>query len=90
MDTKGRFIDWRFSAAELIAGMLSLTSIAVGITLWSVSTFQSKDDAIEVKMQLERRMDSLEGQVNTMRLSLEGVARDTSWIRGRLEPKGRD
>lgn len=50
MDTKGRFIDWRFSAAELIAGMLSLTSIAVGITLWSVSTFQSKDDAIEVKI----------------------------------------
>lgn len=87
MEAKGRFFDWRFSPVEMIGFGFSIATVAVSITLWSVSTFQSKQDAIEVRQQIERRIDAIESQVNTMRQSLENVARDTSYIRGRLEPK---
>jgi hypothetical protein len=87
METKGRFIEWRFSPIETAGAAFSLASVCVGITLWSVSTFQSKVDAQEVKVHLEKRIENIEAQMATMRMSLEAVARDTSYIRGRLEPK---
>jgi hypothetical protein len=87
MDTRGKFIEWRFSPIETLGAAFSLASVAVGITLWSVSTFQSKVDAAEVRTHLEKRIESIEAQMTTMRASLEVVARDTSYIRGRLEPK---
>lgn len=87
MDAQGRFIDWRFSGAELIAGIVSLTVFAVGITLWSVDKFQSKSDAQDMKAQLERRLDRVENDVSSMRTSLDGVAKNVEYIRGRLEPK---
>jgi vacuolar-type H+-ATPase subunit I/STV1 len=87
MDTRGKFIEWRFSPVETIGAAFSLASVCVGITLWSVSTFQSKQDAQEVKTHLERRIENIEAQMNTIRTSLEHVARDISYVRGRLEPK---
>jgi hypothetical protein len=85
MDTKGKFIEWRFSPIETAGAAFSLASICVGITLWSVSTFQSKVDAAEVKVHLEKRIENIEAQMVTMRTSLEAVARDTSYIRGKIE-----
>lgn len=87
MDTRGKFLDWRFSPIETIGAAFSLATMAVGITLWSISTFQSKSDAQEMKINLEKRIESIENQMVTMRSSLEVVARDTAYIRGKLEPK---
>lgn len=87
MDTRGKFLDWRFSPIETIGAAFSLATMAVGITLWSISTFQSKSDAQEMKVNLEKRIESIENQMVTMRSSLEVVARDTAYIRGKLEPK---
>lgn len=71
----------------MIAGAVTATALAVSITLWSVSTFQSKADAAEMKVQLERRIDSMEGRLNAVQVTVSGVAVDVSYIRGRLEPK---
>lgn len=87
MDTRGKFLEWRFSPIETVGAAFSLATMAVGITLWSVTTFQSKSDAAEMKFNLERRIESIEAQMSTMRSSLEVVARDTAYIRGKLEPK---
>jgi hypothetical protein len=87
METKGKIIEWRFSIMETFGAALSMASLAVGITLWSIATFQRKEDAIEIKIQLERRIDVIESEVRVMRASVEGVAKDVSYIRGRIEPK---
>lgn len=87
METKGKVLEWRFSIMETVSAALSLASLAVGITLWSMSTFQRKDDAVEMKAHLERRIDGVESEMRNMRASVEGVAKDVSYIRGRLEPK---
>lgn len=90
MDTRGRFIEWRLGPLETLGASLSLATLAVGITLWSTSTFQDKASAAEVKMHLEKRIDNLEVKMATMSLSLEQVAKDVSYIRGRLEPKAKE
>ena len=90
METKGRFIDWRLSMAETISGIITATGLTAGILLWSIKTYQSKEDAVEMKRQLEKRIEGVEAQITTMRTSLENVARDTSYIRGRLEPKSKE
>jgi hypothetical protein len=82
-----RLTGWRFSLAETAAFGFSLTSMSVAITLWTVGTFQSKEDAKEIKAQLEIRIQSIEQQTKELRNSVDGVAKDVSYIRGRLEPK---
>ena len=86
MDASGKFIEWRFNAIETLGFGLSLTAMAVTITLWSVNTFQSKEDAKLLKEEINTKIVVIETQVNTMRSSIEGVAKDVSYIRGRLEP----
>ncbi len=83
----GRLMSWRFSIVETIGFGFSLASIAVGITLWSMSTFQSKEEAASVKLNLEQRVIALEGEMRELRASMQNVARDVAYIRGVLEPK---
>lgn len=87
MDTHGKFTSWRFSVIEAIGAAISLSSLAVGITLWSISTFQNKEDAIESKRMIEARIATVEDQVRMNRASLDAMAKDVSYIRGRLEPR---
>jgi len=81
------FSTFRFSIYEVIAGMVSLTSLAVGITIWSITTFQTKEAGLEYKIQMEKRLDLLELEMRTLKQGIHDVARDVSWIRGKLEPK---
>lgn len=87
METRDKVLEWRFTTLETLGAALSLASLAVGITLWSIATFQSRVEAIETKRELSMRIDSVEMQVQTVRTSMEGVAKDVSYIRGRLEPR---
>ena len=70
----------------MLAFGLSIVTAAVGITLWSISTFESKASASQYRVTLERRVDGLEKEVNTIRETLGRVAIDVSYIRGRMEP----
>ena len=81
------FSTFRFNIYEVIAGMISLTSLAVGITIWSITTFQTKEAGLEYKIQIEKRLDLLEMEMRTLKQGIHDVARDVSWIRGKLEPK---
>lgn len=87
MITKGRFINWQFNGAEVVAGIFTVVVASVGVTLWSVSTFQSKSDAAEMKIQLQREISDVRAEVASIRSNIEAVAKDTAYIRGRLEPK---
>lgn len=87
MDERGGLLGLRFSPMEVLGGAFSLAAMAVSITLWSIATFQSKQDAVLIKAELEKRIESVEGEVQLMRQSLESVAKDVSYIRGRIEPK---
>ena len=90
METRGRFIEWRLSMAETISAVITAAGLTASIIMWSMARFEEKDHAVETKVQLEKRMEAIEAQMGTMRLSLETVARDTSYIRGRLEPKSKE
>ena len=87
MEKAVKLSGWRFSLVETAGFAFSLASVAVAITLWTVSTFQSKDEAKEIKAQLESRIVSIEAETRALRDSMNGVAKDVSYIRGRLEPK---
>lgn len=84
---KGHMMSWRFSIVEMIGFGFSLASTAVGITLWSTSTFQSKEEAASVKVSLEQRVAAVESEMREIRSSMQNVARDVAYIRGVLEPK---
>jgi len=80
------FSNFKFNIFEVVAAMLSLSTLAVGITLWSMSTFQTKEVSLEHKVQIEKRLDLLEFEMRTLKQGIHDVARDVSWIRGKLEP----
>jgi hypothetical protein len=82
-------IGWRFNLGETLGFGFSLASVAVAITLWSVTNFQSKVDAAEEKHSMEKRIEAVEIQMVLVRSSVDSVAKDVSYIRGRLEPKTR-
>jgi hypothetical protein len=81
------FHTFRFSAYEVVAAMVSLSTMAVGITLWSMTTFQTKESGLEHKIQIEKRLDLLEMEMRVLKQGIHDVARDVSWIRGKLEIK---
>lgn len=88
--------EWRFSVTETIGFGVGLATISVAITLWSISTFQTKEAAASEKAAIEVRLTSAEAQIGAvdskvdgMRSSIESVAKDVSYIRGRLEQQSR-
>jgi hypothetical protein len=81
------FNSFRFNIYELIAAMISLATLAVGITLWTTQTFLSKEEYKEHKISVERRLDFLESEIRSMNHVITSVAKDVSYIRGKLEPK---
>lgn len=64
--------------ASVIAA--SVVSSVVGALLWSFNTFEKKNDARD-------KHKDLEGRVSASEKVLHDVAKDVSYIRGRLEPK---
>jgi len=81
------FQTFRFSAYEAVAGIVSVVTMTVGITLWSLATFQTKEASIDQKISVDRRLDQMENEVSKLNSTILGVAIDVSYIRGRMEPK---
>lgn len=80
-------MEWRFSIVETVGFGFSIACVTVAVTLWSVATFQTKEDALSAKADVERQVQHLREEVATLRAGIDAVAKDVSYIRGRLEPK---
>lgn len=79
-------MNWKISLPEAMA----LVATVVSITLWSHTTFQSKDDAKDTKISFEARLNKVESELINLRNDISDVAKDVNYIRGRLEPKASD
>lgn len=75
----------RFTPQEFITAGITLTVFAVSITLWSVSTFQTKAAAADIEVRVDKRFDSQKMRLDSIQNSLNGVATDVAYIRGRME-----
>lgn len=83
MRTEGNFLKWAFNAPEVI----SAVATAVAITLWSMQTFQSKDEAKEIKAELQAEISSVKSEVSSIREKIDRISGDVQYIRGVLTPK---
>lgn len=88
------FFHWRFSPVEMLGFGFSIACVAVSITIWTVFTFQTKDDARGVKIEFEDKIkgvknevEGLRSELSNVRSGVESIGKDVSYIRGRLEPK---
>lgn len=83
-------LQWRFSIIESFGLAFSLCSVAVSITLWSVTTFQSKADASVAKIEGEQRVEKIELEIREVRQTLFRIQSQTSFIAGRMGFKNKD
>ncbi len=63
-----------------IVGLGGVLTALGAVVAWAISTFESKDSAGE-------RHDTMSKRVDSQETLLASVARDVSYIRGRMEPK---
>lgn len=82
MEQKGSILSWKLSLAETISFGITLTILVYFIT----ANFQSKEDGLV----LEKRIERVENELSTLRTSVNQISVDTSYIRGRLEPKAKE
>jgi hypothetical protein len=75
--------NWKISLPNLLV----LMSMVVGVTTWSFQTFQSKEVAHREHAQFDARIQAAEGEIRNMHSTISDVAKDVSYIRGRLEPR---
>ena len=87
MNIQGKIIRW--SIEEVAAFAVTVASITTAIILWSISNFQSKEEASELKQNINERLSKVELEVQILRSSVGQISVDVSYIRGRLEPKGK-
>ena len=87
MNVQGKIIKW--SIEEVVAFAVTVASITTAIILWSISNFQSKQEANDLKANLTDRLSKVELEVQILRSSVGQISVDVSYIRGRLEPKSK-
>ena len=85
MNVQGKIIKW--SIEEVVAFAVTVASITTAVILWSISNFQSKDEANDLKASIGERLTKVELEVQVLRSSVGQISVDVSYIRGRLEPK---
>lgn len=85
MNVQGKIIKW--SIEEVAAFAVTVASITTAVILWSISNFQSKDEANSLKASIGERLTKVELEVQILRSSVGQISVDVSYIRGRLEPK---
>lgn len=78
-------LKWKMSLAETLAFGVTVAALV----LWAVDRFQTRVDASEVKVAFERKLELIETNQSDTQKSLSQMASDVSYIRGRLEPKGK-
>lgn len=87
MNVQGKIIKW--SIEEVVAFAVTVASITTAVILWSISNFQSKEEANDLKANLTDRLSKVELEVQILRSSVGQISVDVSYIRGRLEPKSK-
>lgn len=87
MNVQGKIIKW--SIEEVVAFAVTIPSITTAIILWSISNFQSKAEANDLKQTVNERLSKVELEVQILRSSVGQISVDVSYIRGRLEPKAK-
>jgi len=85
MNVQGKIIKW--SIEEVAAFAVTVASITTAIILWSISNFQSKQEANDLKNTVNERLSKVELEVQILRSSVGQISVDVSYIRGRLETK---
>lgn len=81
MEQKGTLLQWRLSLAETLSFGVTIAVLVYFIT----DKFQSKEDA----MKLERRVEKVEAEISQVKEGINAISKDVSYIRGRLEPRGK-
>lgn len=81
MEQAGNLLKWKLSLAETLAFGVTVAVMVV----WLSTNYQSKADALK----LEARIERVEFEMTQMREGINGIARDVSYIRGKLETKGK-
>lgn len=81
MDHKGPLLQWRLSLAETLSFGMTVAMLVYFIT----EKFQSKEDATK----LERRVEKVETEISQVKEGITAISKDVSYIRGRLEPRGK-
>lgn len=71
----------------LVVACFSVAAVAVSIAVYVSSKFQSKADADKVETDLKAWIRKVETDVSKVQSSLERIAENVSYIRGRIEPK---
>ena len=79
MEQKGAMLQWRLTLAETFAFGVTIATSVYFVT----EKFQSKDDAAK----LERRIERVESEITSLRFEISSIAKDTAYIRERIEPK---
>lgn len=87
MNVQGKIIKW--SIEEVVAFAVTVASITTAIILWSISNFQSKAEANDLKQTVNERLSKVELEVQILRSSVGQISVDVSYIRGRLQPKAK-
>ncbi len=72
---------------NLVIICFSVTVVALGVFSYFTQRFQTKMDSDKAEADMRAWIGRIETEVATMQTSLEGIGRDVSYIRGRLEPK---
>lgn len=80
---------FKFGLVEIVGFAITIASVTTSIILWSISTFQSKEDAKTYKIDVDNRVNKLENNLQMMQTSTQQILVDVSYIRGRLEPKSK-
>ena len=79
MEQTGNLLKWKLTLAETLAFGATLTVIIT----WMSTNYQSKSEALK----LENRIERVETEISQMRDGIDNIARDTAYIKGRLEPR---
>lgn len=70
---------------ELVIICFFVSSVAVGITVWVQSTFQTKEQAKNFEERIDQGITTLWNKLNTTEANITQVAVDVSFVRGHVE-----
>lgn len=72
---------------QMSAGLTaSIIAVVVTSVIYIADKYQSKEEA----RKMETRIEKVEDQMAAMRSGINEIHADVSYIRGRLEPKGKN
>lgn len=72
---------------DIVSVAFAVASIAVAITIWTVTTFQTQAEAQRFDDLTADRLERQKEKIISMDSKLNQISEDVSYIRGRLEGK---